>query len=467
MQKTLLLYGPPASGKTTLGRRLAAALGWTFVDLDEEIVRAANRPIPDIFATDGEPAFRRLETDALHRTLDTAAAPLVLSLGGGTLLDPANRAFAETRGPVWCLEAPPPAERARRLAANPALRPLGDKAAERAPHYATFPSRVAASFDLPGSLVLVGRALGKPTDFAPFAVADANAAQAAALDPASIPSLSLLPSGEAHKTLSTVSTLWTLFAARGLGRRDRVASYGGGVTGDLVGFAAATWMRGIDWLAYPTTLLAMVDASTGGKTACDLPEGKNLVGAFHPPALVLADADRLQTLPPRELRNGRAEMIKHAVIAGLTLPSAPLDALPTPAEIAENLAVKVAAVREDPYERTGRRLLLNCGHTVAHALEIASNFAYSHGEAVAVGCVEEARLAVRLGLADPAWPDHLADAFSSAGLPTALPPEHPFDTLVPLMRGDKKRAGATVTFALPCAPGDVRPVPLDLSRPLP
>lgn len=464
MQNTLFLYGPPASGKTTLGRRLAAALGWTFADLDAEIVRAAGRPVRDIFAADGEPAFRRLESDALRRIVDAATAPLVLALGGGTLLDPANRAFAESRGPVWCLEAPPPAERARRFAANPSLRPLGDKAAERAPHYASFPSRVAASFDLPGSLVLVGQSLGRPDDFAPLAVADATAAEAQRL---AGPAIVSLPFGEARKTLATVASLWSLFAARGLGRRDRVASFGGGVAGDLVGFVAATWMRGIDWIACPTTLLAMVDASTGGKTACDLPEGKNLVGAFHPPALVLADADRLATLPPREIRNGRAEMIKHAVIAGLPLPSAPADALPTPAEIAENLAVKVAAVREDPFERTGRRLLLNCGHTVAHALEIASNFAYSHGEAVAVGCVEEARLAVRLGLADPAWPAALADAFAAAGLPVALPPEHPFPSLVPLMRGDKKRAGSTVTFALPCAPGDVRPTPLDLSAPLP
>ena len=271
-----------------------------------------------------------------------------------------------------------------------------------------------------------------------------------------------IPSGERHKTLKTVTDIWRFFGESGIGRRDCVAAFGGGVTGDLTGFAAATWMRGVKWVNYPTTLLAMVDASTGGKTGCDLPEGKNLVGAFHAAALVVIDADRLATLPPRELRNGRAEMIKHDIIAGRTGTGKP-DTLPSPAEIAENLAVKVGVVREDPFERTGRRLLLNCGHTVGHAVEIATNFVVSHGEAVAIGCVEEARLAVRMGLAAPDWPGELARRFAAAGLPTALPDGLSFDALIPLMRGDKKRAGSSVTFALPCANGDVRATPVDLA----
>ncbi|MBQ6247046.1 MAG: 3-dehydroquinate synthase, partial [Kiritimatiellae bacterium] len=272
----------------------------------------------------------------------------------------------------------------------------------------------------------------------------------------------VIAAGESTKTLATVQTIWGAFLRAGLARDDFAVAVGGGVVGDLTGFAAATWMRGIRWVNVSTTLLSMVDASTGGKTGCDLPEGKNLVGAFHAAALVVIDADRLATLPPRELRNGRAEMIKHDIIAGRTGTGKP-DTLPSPAEIAENLAVKVGVVREDPFERTGRRLLLNCGHTVGHAVEIATNFVVSHGEAVAIGCVEEARLAVRMGLAAPDWPGELARRFAAAGLPTALPDGLSFDALIPLMRGDKKRAGSSVTFALPCANGDVRATPVDLA----
>ncbi len=473
----LFLYGPPASGKTTLGKRLAQAIGWRSIDLDEEIVKTAGRPIRDIFAEEGEPAFRKLESETLVRVVEESVTNTIVSLGGGTLLNPANRAFAEAHGLVWCLDAPSAEERARRIAAGGNVRPLGDKALERAPHYASFPSRIAASFDLPGSLVIVGRSLGNPDMFANVVVADTNAAQAANLstlqpfnsstplprgDSRGVPAAAI-PSGERFKTLQTVTDIWRIFGERGIGRRDRVAAFGGGVTGDLTGFAAATWMRGVAWVNYPTTLLSMVDASTGGKTGCDLPEGKNLIGAFHAPVLVVIDADRLATLPPRELRCGRAEMIKHDIISGRMGVGSSAD-IPSPAEIAENLAVKVGIVREDPFERTGRRLLLNCGHTVGHAVEIATNFAVSHGEAVAIGCVEEARLAVRMGLAAPEWPDELAARFAAAGLPTALPDGLSFDALIPLMRGDKKRAGNIVTFALPCGNGDVRAVPVDLAQ---
>ena len=471
----LFIYGPPASGKTTLGKRLSEAVGWRFIDLDEEIVKSAGRPIRDIFATDGEPAFRKLEGETLVRVVKENDTNTIVALGGGTLLNAGNRAFAEANGSVWCLEAPSAEERARRIAAGGNVRPLGDKAIERAQHYASFKNRVATSFDLPGSLVIVGRGLGSPATFANVVVADTNAAQAANLstlqpfnsatplprwDCRGVPAAAI-PSGERFKTLQTVTDIWRFLGESGIGRRDCVAAFGGGVTGDLTGFAAATWMRGVKWVNYPTTLLSMVDASTGGKTGCDLPEGKNLVGAFHAPALVVIDADRLATLPPRELRNGRAEMIKHNVISG-QIGSDNYAAIPSPAEIAENLAVKVAVVRDDPFERTGKRILLNCGHTVGHAVEIATNFAISHGEAVAIGCVEEARLAVRMGLASPEWPEALAARFAAAGLPTALPNGLSFDALIPIMRGDKKRAGDTVTFALPCAYGDVRAVTVAL-----
>ena len=265
----------------------------------------------------------------------------------------------------------------------------------------------------------------------------------------------VVPSGEEHKTIETVTRLWSAFAKTGLGRKDCVIAIGGGVTGDLTGFAAATFMRGIDWVNVPTTLLSMVDASYGGKTACDLAEGKNLAGAFHPPRKVIIDVDFLKTLPERELRSGRAEMIKHEIIGGRAAGCSP-HGIPTADDIRRNVAVKVDIVKRDPLEKTGERIKLNCGHTVAHAVETATNYAISHGEAVAIGCVEEARLAERLGLAAAGWADELKERFESACLPTELPDGMTFESLKPLMKGDKKREGGSIVFALPCGWGDVR-----------
>jgi 3-dehydroquinate synthetase len=204
----------------------------------------------------------------------------------------------------------------------------------------------------------------------------------------------------------------------------------------------------------------MVDASTGGKTGCDLPEGKNLVGAFHSPRFVLADVATLSTLPERELKCGLAESVKHALIAAPDL----LKDLPSceASVVARSLAVKVRIVTEDARER-GERAKLNLGHTVGHALEIATSFALKHGEAVAIGTVEEAKLAVEKGLAPVQWPNEVASYFSKVGLPSSLPDGITLSSLKSLMRRDKKRAGDSVVFALPIAPGDVRLVSVDLS----
>lgn len=459
----LFLYGAPASGKTTLGAKLAERLRLRFVDLDAAIVARAGKSIPEIFAAGGETAFRALESATLADETASAPARTVFALGGGTLLSDANRALCEAAGAVLCLDAPSPEERARRIGSAAGSRPLGDKAVERAAHYASFPRRVAAFFDAGESLVVVGNGFA-PAMLAGFPyVADATVAALHAAAFADHPPMHRIPSGEDRKTPATVAELWSAFARAGLGRRDAVAALGGGVAGDLTGFAAATWMRGIDWINAPTTLLAMVDASTGGKTGCDLPEGKNLAGAFHAPRLVAIDADFLRTLSPALVASGRAEMIKHEIVGGL--PRTPdVASVPTAAEIAANLMVKVGIVREDPFEKLGRRILLNCGHTVAHAVEKLTRYRVPHGEAVAIGCVEEARLAARLGLADATWPDELAARFAAAGLPAALPEGLDFAALAPEMRGDKKRAGDVVTFALPCGWGDVRGVPVDLGE---
>ena len=474
MSNIVFLYGAPASGKTTLGKRLATALKTAFIDLDAVIVDQAGKTIPAVFASEGEEGFRNRESAALEMIVKSNAGA-VIALGGGTLLRDANRKLCENAGMIWCIDTPSETELARRIGSAPGTRPLGDKARERAPHYASFPNRIAAFFEAGDSLVVVGKSIAAAVLPRYPVVADSTVAKLYEQlfsdssesgrdrtpgDPrrGRSPRPTIIPSGEEHKTIETVCGLWKAFAEKGLGRKDVVCALGGGVTGDLTGFAAATWMRGIDWVNVPTTLLAMVDASTGGKTGCDLPQGKNLAGAFHSPRLVVIDTDFLKTLPANRIADGMAEMIKHEIIAGSEEVRGKSEEL----RIADNLSVKVNIVLEDPFETKGRRLLLNCGHTVAHAVEKLSDYRISHGEAVAIGCVEEAKLAVKLGLAKSEWPDELASVFSAAKLPTKLPDGMGFEMMKPVMRGDKKRAGNTVTFALPCGWGDVRAVPVDL-----
>lgn len=470
LKRAIFLYGAPASGKSTLGKALDERLGAGFVDLDERIVAEAGMSIPEIFKTRGEAAFRDLESKVLW---EVVSEPKVVSLGGGTLLRDDNRSLCEENGTVFCIDTPSDEELARRIGAAPGSRPLGDKAKERAAHYASFPNRVAAFFDAQSSLVVVGRGIAPAILAGRSIVADETVARLWS-GRLGVSPFATIPSGEEHKTPATVASLWHAFAEKGLGRKDTVVALGGGVTGDLTGFAAATWMRGISWINVPTTLLSMVDASTGGKTGCDLPEGKNLAGAFHFPRLVVIDTDFLETLSPKLISDGHAEMIKHEAIGGRSW-SSELESGEgdfgwskgsgvSAKEIAENLMVKVGIVREDPLETLGRRILLNCGHTVAHAIEKATGYRVSHGEAVAIGCVEEAKIAVRRGLAPASWPEEFAARFAAANLPTSLPAGLSLDELVPLMRGDKKREGGAVTFALPCGWGDVRGVKIDLSK---
>jgi len=282
-----------------------------------------------------------------------------------------------------------------------------------------------------------------------------------------------IPAGEQTKTIGTVGALWSAFLKAGIERSHAVIALGGGVVGDLTGFAAATWLRGVRWVGLPTSLLAMVDSGLGGKTGADLPEGKNLVGAFHPPSLVLADTDTLATLPVRELRCGLAEAVKHALIADPLLlamlpqfefcrtaaPNASCDVLKNaewlPAFVARAMAVKIRVIQEDPYEK-GRRAALNLGHTIGHGLEKATNFALQHGEAVAIGIVLEARLAEAVGLARRGLADQLAEIFVRLGLPVAIPAGTDLAAVRAAMTHDKKKAGGTVRFALPADIHDVR-----------
>ncbi len=281
----------------------------------------------------------------------------------------------------------------------------------------------------------------------------------------------LIPPGEAYKTIETVGKIWAGLLAGGVERRSTVVAVGGGVVGDLAGFAAATYLRGVKWVAVPTTLLAMVDASLGGKTGADLPEGKNLVGAFHAPRLVLADPTVLRTLPLPELRAGMAEVIKHGVIADPKLfeqirftklhqeSRSEEDLVPLVSLVDQILpramSVKVKVICEDPFEQ-GFRAALNLGHTVGHAVEWVSGFRLRHGEAVAIGMVAEACFAERMGLAARGLADEIADCLRGVGLPTEIPPELDRAAILRTMQVDKKKAGGKVKFALPVRIGEVQ-----------
>jgi 3-dehydroquinate synthase len=271
----------------------------------------------------------------------------------------------------------------------------------------------------------------------------------------------IIPPGEDSKTMATVSHLWETFLAAGLERRSTVVALGGGVVGDLAGFAAATYMRGIPWVNVPTSLLAMVDASLGGKTGADLPQGKNLVGAFHAPQMVLTDPSALSTLPRAEQRSGMAEVIKAGVIGdpylfetcaqGWEMFEADWNEM-----IRKAMVVKIQVIEADPYEG-GLRAVLNLGHTIGHAVEVVSNYQLRHGEAVAIGMVAEARLAEKTGIAQQGIADQIADACSLTGLPVEIPPGMLQAEILTAMQVDKKRSNAKVKFALPVKIGEVRP----------
>jgi 3-dehydroquinate synthase len=256
-----------------------------------------------------------------------------------------------------------------------------------------------------------------------------------------------MPDGEQYKTLDTVTQLYGDMVAAGLDRSSAAIALGGGVVGDTAGFAAATYMRGVRLVQIPTSLLAMVDSSVGGKVGVDLPQGKNLVGAFKQPERVLIDPSVLVTLPEREWRCGMAEAIKHGLLRDPVLLDLAPDYRMHVAEIIRRaVQAKVDVVQADPYEQ-GIRAHLNLGHTFAHAIERVSGYAWLHGEAVAVGLVAAARLSARLGLCDPALADHVEALVGGIGLPTRITGLDP-QAIYAAMATDKKWQQGRSRFVL-------------------
>ena len=502
MRGHIFLYGPTGSGKTTVGSLLAECLALPFLDLDAHIETICGESISTIIAERGQEGFRELEARALRAALDGRAQ--VVALGGGSLLREENRALAETSGRVVFLEVSPRVL-AQRLQADSHRRPLlaGDLAAsldsllkERQSHYDSFPLRVNAEAEAQSVAEVIQRqlgyyhlcAMGAPYDalvcgnglnFAGellkergcegpiLLVSDEQVAPLYAgcilesFRQAGYPAqVVVIPAGEQHKTVEMLTRLWQACLEAGLERGSTLAALGGGVVSDLTGFAAATYMRGCSWVAFPTTLLAMVDASLGGKTGFDLPQGKNLVGAFYPPRLVLSDPSVLASLPERELRAGLAEVLKHGVIGDpdLFAPCArgwQAVAADLPQVVWRAQAVKVKLIEADPYEK-GLRAALNFGHTIGHAVELVSGYSLRHGEAVAIGMVVETRLAEKLGIAADGLAEQIRAALAGLGLPVEIPAGLPRADILRAVQADKKKSQGTVKFALPEKVGLVR-----------
>jgi 3-dehydroquinate synthase len=287
-------------------------------------------------------------------------------------------------------------------------------------------------------------------------VTDSNVGPLYAGQLADVDCVITVPAGEQHKTLATIQTIYDELLTAGLDRKGTIVALGGGVVGDMAGFAAATYMRGVDFVQCPTSLLAMVDASVGAKTGVDLPQGKNLVGAFKQPTAVIADIATLQTLPKEEFAAGMAEVVKHGMIANPNLfERLMIDDLSNlkssiinhKSLVIDAIQVKRDVVQEDPFEQ-GRRATLNLGHTFGHAIEQVSGYTIRHGEGVAIGLAAAANLSARLEYCDPALQRRIEQVLTRLQLPTRIPGELPHKALLQAMGSDKKKAAGQLRFVL-------------------
>ncbi len=387
------------AGKSRLGAEVAERLGRPFVDLDREIERVSGRTIPELFVASGEPAFRVLEAEAARRAL-RGSEPAVIALGGGAvetdtivnelgaravtvLIDvDVDEAWSRVAGGGRPLAADEASFRALYARRAPVYREVAGSVAKDADDAVLAAGGVQVE---PGAIERFAQQLGEgPVALVADAhVAGIHGAVAQLALGSRLAETHELPAGEQAKTLEAVERLWR---ALRLPRGGILAALGGGSVTDAAGFVAATYLRGIPWVAVPTTLVGQVDAGIGGKTAIDLPEGKNLVGAFHWPVQTVIDPGLLGTLPAEERAEGMAEVVKTGLLAGEALWE-----LPEPELVRRCAAYKTAICIRDPQEH-GERKALNLGHTFAHALEAASGYTLRHGEAVALGLLAALRL---------------------------------------------------------------------------
>ena len=435
LDRHIALVGFMGAGKTTLGRELAGRIGREFFDLDRAIEERAGKTIPELFDERGEAEFRRIEAHAARVAL-AAPEPLVLSLGGGAPTSPATRAELEKAFVALVeIDADSAWERVRR-----SKRPLArDEAAfrqlyaDRAPLYREIADAVCTDtagivlaaagahwelggLDRLGELVPGDGPVALVSDSTVMGIYGARAQEALG---SRLASAHELPAGEEAKSVSVLQRIWRELR---LDRGGTVVALGGGCTTDVAGFAAATYLRGVAWVSVPTTLVGQVDAGIGGKTGIDLPEGKNLAGAFHWPAGVVLDESLLETLPERERRQGMAELVKTRLLAA------------RPLDVRGAASYKAALCLQDPHDH-GPRRWLNLGHTFAHGLEAAADYDLPHGEAVALGLLAALRISGR-------ETEEVERELSPE--PVRVDPERAWQALL----RDKKRTGDSINLVL-------------------
>lgn len=526
--RNIALTGFSATGKSTVAKKVAEFLNWAFIDTDDEIVRISGKPIPEIFAQNGESEFRRLEREVLREAC--RKRNVVIATGGGAILDPVNQELLCKTSVVICLEAKPETIYQRLLrdgiySSNPVVRPLlvADNPEERIkqlkayrqPYYGIADWTVhtdnltvqEVSQEVIKGWRYIIRTEGKRSDDPDLACEVKTATssypifvgwgllsklgdkmrQAGLSGTANLISdevvfsiygarvretleksdfnvnCCVVPPGEATKNIAQAVKIYDFLVERHTERTDVIVALGGGMVGDLAGFVAATFARGLPWLQVPTTLIAMADASIGGKVAVDHPRGKNLIGAFYQPSLVLEDIQTLTTLPEREFISGWAEIIKHGLILDgelFELMEGNVDRLIklipdiTLNIIVRSACLKAQVVAEDERE-TGRRIILNYGHTIAHGLEAATRYRrFLHGEAVAIGMMGEAKLSNRLGLLPQHVVERLEALLQRFNLPTFCSRVALADVLA-AMKLDKKVRGKEIQWVLPVDIGKV------------
>ena len=432
----VVLVGFMGAGKTTLGRDAAVRLGREFLDLDRVIEERAGRSIAALFEERGESGFRELERHAARVAL-SAPQPLVIALGGGAVTSPETRELLREAFVVLVdIDIESAWERVRRSKKRPLARDEGAFRRlyeERAPVYREVADAVGqdtaavvlaaggvhyerGGLDRLGELVPGDGPVALVADSTVMGIYGARAQEALS---GRLSTEHELPAGEEAKNVTVVTRLWRELR---LDRGGTVVALGGGCTTDVAGFAAATYLRGVRWVSVPSTLVGQVDAAIGGKTGIDIPEGKNLVGAFHWPARVVLDESLLETLPERERRQGMAELVKTRLLAGRNL------------DVRSAAAYKTGICLQDPHDH-GPRRWLNLGHTFAHGLEAAADYDLPHGEAVALGLLAALRMSGR---------DTSDVERELAPRPVRVDPERAWQALL----RDKKRTGDEINLVL-------------------
>ncbi|MEO6098274.1 MAG: 3-dehydroquinate synthase [Fibrobacteria bacterium] len=521
LARNIYFTGFMASGKSRIGSLTAASLGWKFFDIDKLIEEKTGKTIPRIFSEDGEPAFRRMEVDALREV--AGQGPMVASLGGGTLINPEAIELIRSNGVLVGLHASPEVilERVNRkkesrpllanlddadkmakikemLAVRKPLYDLADmqfESDEKIPHHVltrriihrlqveelkplkvdladrSYPIYVEA--DLAGHIDSIAAKSGCAQSF--LIVTDQNLKNHQKRMLEQLRSslgdcrIFFFKSGEEEKSLKSLNKLFTFMLRHAYPRKTTLVAFGGGVTGDMVGFAAAVYLRGIDFIQAPTTLLSMVDSSVGGKTAVNHPLGKNMIGAFYQPKAVAISLDALSTLPHEEFLSGMAEVLKYGMIRdadffGFLEANAEGILAKRPDLLREvvlrSCATKAEVVGRDERETAeGGRAILNYGHTFGHAFEVVGGYgAIPHGLAVALGMRVAARLAVMLGMLDAASEARQNALMEKLGMPGKFPHRLDEGKAWDAMGLDKKVDAGSRVYILPTRIGEVVPV---------